>query len=168
MTLAERVRKAREYARLTQAELADRVNRLFGENITQQTISKLEAGAETSAYVAQIAAACGVSAVWLSSEIQPMAPEGTSAAAVAEATAHYRRGPVDENRLTEVITTIEEMMPPCQFPIAARKRAGVISAIYNLVRPDGTLPMAEVVTLIRSVKTKYEEEHRARKHKGRS
>lgn len=72
MKLSERVRKAREFAGLTQVELAERIKTLFGASITQAAISKLEKGGASTSFIAELAAACGVSAIWLSSEQGPM------------------------------------------------------------------------------------------------
>ena len=72
MKLSERVRKAREHAGLTQVELAERIKALFGSSITQAAISKLEKGGESTGFIAEISAACGVSPIWLSSEKGPM------------------------------------------------------------------------------------------------
>lgn len=67
MTLAERIRTARLYAKLTQIELAEKTD------MRQQVISKLERGvqSETSAIV-RIAMVCGVRPEWLDSETGPM------------------------------------------------------------------------------------------------
>jgi len=60
MDLKDRLKAARRHANLTQAELAQRVG------ITQVSISDIERGkTESTGYIAQIAAACGVSPLWL-------------------------------------------------------------------------------------------------------
>jgi transcriptional regulator with XRE-family HTH domain len=60
MTLGERLRRAREHAGLTQKELEEK------SGVLQQMISKVENGRqETSAYVVQLAIACGVRPEWL-------------------------------------------------------------------------------------------------------
>lgn len=62
-TLASRLKKARNYARLTQAQLSER------SGVKQQMISKLELGQsfETSKLV-ELAIACGVRPEWLATE----------------------------------------------------------------------------------------------------
>lgn len=67
MDFSERLRVARNHAKLTQVKLGQ----LSG--VTQQTINKLETGKSksTSAVVA-MATACGVRAEWLSREDGPM------------------------------------------------------------------------------------------------
>lgn len=79
MKFSERVKKAREYAGLSQIELANRINALFGSGISQQVLSKLESSSESSGYTPDIASVCGVSAVWLSRGKGPMVvPPGDS------------------------------------------------------------------------------------------
>lgn len=63
MTLADRLRAARKNAGLSQKVLAE------NSGVTQETISKIERGqSETSAYVVQLAIACGVRPEWLAME----------------------------------------------------------------------------------------------------
>lgn len=60
MEFKERISTARKHAKLTQSELAKRVG------IDQASISDLERGrSQRTSYVATIAKACGVSALWL-------------------------------------------------------------------------------------------------------
>jgi transcriptional regulator with XRE-family HTH domain len=67
MDLSERLKAARSYAELTQVQLAER------SGTSQQVISAIERGkAETSGVLPQLAAACGVSALWLATEEGPM------------------------------------------------------------------------------------------------
>lgn len=62
-TLAERLQKARNHAKLKQGELAE----LAG--ISQQAISRLETGEQkTTTDIVQIAVACGVRPEWLAME----------------------------------------------------------------------------------------------------
>lgn len=72
MLYGERLKKAREHAKLTQSKLAE----LAG--VSQPTISQLEQSASTdgSVYTAQFAYHCGVSAIWLADEIGEMLPSG--------------------------------------------------------------------------------------------
>ncbi|MBU2728800.1 LexA family protein [Acidithiobacillus caldus] len=58
-TFSDRVRKAREHAGLSQAQLAERVG------MSQPGIQKLERGGSSSKFTAQIASVCGVSGEWL-------------------------------------------------------------------------------------------------------
>lgn len=70
MTLGERLRIARKYAGLTQSELENK------SKVPQQTISKIERGdADTSAFVVQLAVACGVRPEWLAMEEGEMVGE---------------------------------------------------------------------------------------------
>jgi transcriptional regulator with XRE-family HTH domain len=60
MNLGERLKKAREHAGLTQKELEEK------SGVLQQMISKIEKGRQdTSAYIVQLAVACGVRPEWL-------------------------------------------------------------------------------------------------------
>ncbi|MEO5340529.1 MAG: helix-turn-helix domain-containing protein [Magnetococcus sp. MYC-9] len=60
MTLSERIQTARKQAKLTQKELADRVN------ISQTAVHKLECGrSKSSRRTVAIALACGVDPIWL-------------------------------------------------------------------------------------------------------
>ncbi len=60
MEFKDRLKAARKHARLSQVELAKQVG------IDQTSISDLERGkSKSTSYTAQIAAACGVSAIWL-------------------------------------------------------------------------------------------------------
>lgn len=70
MRYGERLKAARTYAELTQAELAERCG------IAQPTISELEATDGGSAYTTRLARACGVSPDWLADEIGEMKPSG--------------------------------------------------------------------------------------------
>jgi SOS-response transcriptional repressor LexA len=66
-TLAERIKAARQHAKLTQKTLASKVG------VEQPVISQLETGKNLqSAHLPKIAHVCGVSAIWLSDEIGPM------------------------------------------------------------------------------------------------
>jgi transcriptional regulator with XRE-family HTH domain len=66
-------------------------------------------------------------------------------------------GRVDTGRLADVIEILEETLPHNRYPIPAQKRAEIIEKLYLLVSPDGQLPTAEVVKLIRPVKAKFTE-----------
>ncbi|MGN7610632.1 helix-turn-helix domain-containing protein [Magnetococcales bacterium HHB-1] len=69
MTLSNRIRTAREYAGLTQKELADRVG------ISQTAVHKLECGrSKSSRRTVAISVACGVDPVWLETGRGEMAP----------------------------------------------------------------------------------------------
>ena len=72
MLYGQRLKKAREHAKLTQTKLAE----LAG--VSQPTISQLEQSETTdgSVYTAQFAYHCGVSAIWLADEIGEMVPAG--------------------------------------------------------------------------------------------
>ena len=66
-TLAERIKEARRYAKLTQRALAQKVG------VEQPVISQLETGKNLqSAHLSKIAHVCGVNSIWLSDEIGPM------------------------------------------------------------------------------------------------
>ncbi|WP_277964620.1 S24 family peptidase [Pseudomonas sp. RIT-To-2] len=67
MKLSDRIKAARKHANLTQSELAERVG------IAQTAISQLESGkTQRSSYLLQIAEACGVSAMWLATDLGGM------------------------------------------------------------------------------------------------
>lgn len=67
LQLGERLRMAREHARITQAQLEER------SGIKQATISKIERGeSENSTFTVRLAVACGVRPEWLDMEEGPM------------------------------------------------------------------------------------------------
>jgi transcriptional regulator with XRE-family HTH domain len=67
MTLAERLKSARTHAGLTQKELEEK------SGVPQQMISKIENGRqETSAYLVNLAVACGVRPEWLAMDLGEM------------------------------------------------------------------------------------------------
>jgi len=69
MSIGERVRRARKYAKLTQTQLGKAVG------VKQATISDLEKGdSRSSAYLIQIAHACGVDSRWLATGKGEMVP----------------------------------------------------------------------------------------------
>lgn len=69
-TLAERLKIARNYADLTQVQLAEL------SLVSQQTISKIESGKqESSAEVVNLAVACRVRPEWLAMGVEPMVSE---------------------------------------------------------------------------------------------
>lgn len=73
MSIGKRVRKARKAKGLSQAQLAAKVG------ISQSTLSELEGGDSASTgYTASLAAALGVSALWLESGRGPERPLPTS------------------------------------------------------------------------------------------
>ena len=66
-TLAERIKTARNHAKLTQKALALKVG------VEQPVISQLETGKNLqSAHLPKIAHVCGVNAIWLSENTVPM------------------------------------------------------------------------------------------------
>lgn len=65
MTYGQRLKLAREHAKLTQKELAEKLDNI----VSQANISKLETSdAQGSIYTVQFATACGVRPEWLASE----------------------------------------------------------------------------------------------------
>lgn len=72
MELSERIRKARQHAKLTQEQLSSK------SGVAQQVISKLENGKQfETAGIVKIARACNVSADWLEDETGPMLTRGS-------------------------------------------------------------------------------------------
>jgi SOS-response transcriptional repressor LexA len=79
-TLAERIKSARNHAQLTQKALALKVG------VEQPVISQLETGKNLqSAHLPKIAHVCGVSAIWLSDNIEPMIVGKASSSNIGEA-----------------------------------------------------------------------------------
>ena len=67
MEFKERLKTARQHAKLNQTELAERAG------LTQTSISDLERGkSKATAFAAQIASACGVSPMWLAEGVGDM------------------------------------------------------------------------------------------------
>lgn len=72
MTLSERIKAAREYAKLTQEELAKRVG------VSQTAIHKLECGqSRSSRRTVAIALTCGINPVWLETGNGPKSLEAS-------------------------------------------------------------------------------------------
>lgn len=79
MSIGQRVRQAREAKKMSQL----RLRALTG--IAQSTLSELETGKnEQTTYVASLAAALGVSAIWLAEGKGPMVPGQQKDAAVLD------------------------------------------------------------------------------------
>lgn len=84
MTYGQRLKQAMEYAGLNQPDLAKRVRemmlseKIVAKAIGQQTVSRA-LGSSRSAYTSWFARACGVSAVWLESEIGEMVQSNVTA-----------------------------------------------------------------------------------------
>jgi transcriptional regulator with XRE-family HTH domain len=114
MTLGERLKTAREFAGLTQKDLEQK------SGVLQQMISKIENGKqETSAYVVQLAVACGVRPEWLAL--------GQGEMVTAE---------IDKSTMTydikEVVSQMVAMEPAEQYKV--RKMIEVITG--NVARAD--------------------------------
>ncbi|MDI2589838.1 S24 family peptidase [Pseudomonas sp. 681] len=87
-TLAERIKSARNHAKLTQKALAQKVG------VEQPVISQLETGKNLqSAHLPKIAHVCGVNAIWLSENTGPMIGATSTESNVGEA-----RQPVESYR----------------------------------------------------------------------
>lgn len=77
---AERLKAARQYAGLTQKQLADR------SGVPQPNISRIERGGQdSSAHLVGLATACGVRPEWLASGQEPMVAEGGNIASAPRA-----------------------------------------------------------------------------------
>lgn len=96
MTLSERIKAARDYAKLTQEELARRVG------VSQTAIHKLECGqSRSSRRTVAIALTCGVNPVWLETGNGPktleasglLDPETADSYKVGEGSEHYATTP---------------------------------------------------------------------------
>jgi len=75
MRFSERLRLAREYAKLSQEELSTRAG------VKQGTISKIERGdSESSTFTVHLALACGVRPEWLAMEVGEMTGASTHTA----------------------------------------------------------------------------------------
>ena len=84
-TLAERLKKARSHAKITQRKLAE----LAG--VEQPAISQMESGKTLkSVHLVALAKACGVSAEWLSSGSGEMAGEESNVAMIQQPAQIYR------------------------------------------------------------------------------
>ncbi len=111
MELKDRIKAARKHAKLTQAQLAQRVG------LDQTSISNLEQGkSQGSAYIAQLAAACGVSALWLAAgrgnmnnneEVPPGAPSEKDYALIPQYTA---RGECGDGYFNDHVETTEGLV----------------------------------------------------------
>lgn len=149
MTLAERVKRAREFAGLTQAQLAERIEQLFGKRgITQQGISKIESGVESSGSTVQIAAACDVDPIWLASGAGREPRLGA-----AEPNAHYFK-PNAENR-REVSILLDALLPPESHPVPTHTRLEIVDEVLTSLTPEGKPDMNVLLTLVEETKEKF-------------
>jgi transcriptional regulator with XRE-family HTH domain len=121
MSLRERLIKAREHAGLTQKELE------LKSGVAQQMISKIENGRQlTSAYVVQLAVACGVRPEWLA-----MGQGGMAAAEIDKSTMTYD--------IKEVVSQMAAMEPEEQYKV--RKMIEIIAG--TVARNDEESPASE-------------------------
>lgn len=126
MTIGDRVKRARKHAGMNQRELAQAIG------ITQPSLSELERGeSRSSAYLIQIASACGVDAAWLATG------QGEMLNALREPSANYR-AMTDEILLhdTEVVDGDEPIRPdeielPCFYEVEFSAGDGSTQVIEN-------------------------------------
>lgn len=120
MRYGERLYKARTHAKLTQAQLADRINNVC----TQENISKLERGDATgSEFTAQFAEACGVRAIWLAEEIGDMLPV-------------QPREELDP-RIAHVLKVMESL-PPYAVDAGVREIDSLAELVSHMPKPNGS------------------------------
>ncbi len=144
MKLSDRIDRAMDHAGLSQASLANAIQRLpGGATCRQQTISRLKTEqSERTGYVVHIAVATSVRPEWLALERGPMVPpkEGGE--------------PLDLAVLTDVIAGFELMQADVEkatgTSLSARERAKVIVALYESMARTGQLPdEATLATFVR-------------------
>lgn len=144
MTLGERIKKARQYARFEkQQDLCDRIKQIFGaENApSQQAISRIEANkAKTSEFVVKIAVACEVSPWWMDSEMGPMLLDGKSLTVQIPS--------VNIRLLENIISLILERARKHSRKLTDSQLAQGAAQLYATTNPDGSLDMERVLTLI--------------------
>lgn len=115
MSIGERVREARKDAKLTQQQLAAKVS------ISQSTLSELENGESAgTAFVATMAAALGVSALWLETGKGPKKLDIVSASKSAAGTDTV---PVSE--IVDLLTFYGRCTPEWRTRIMDLARLGV-------------------------------------------
>jgi transcriptional regulator with XRE-family HTH domain len=119
MKYGERLHKARIHAKLTQQQLADKINNVC----TQENISKLERSDATgSEFTAQFAEACGVRAMWLAEGIGEMIPSEQK-----------QRDP----RIEHVLKVMESL-PPYGVDAGVREIDSLAELINQMPKPNGT------------------------------
>lgn len=119
MKYGERLRTARNHAKLTQQQLADKINNVC----TQENISKLERSDATgSEFTAQFAEACGVRAMWLAEEIGEMIPSEQK-----------QRDP----RIEHVLKVMESL-PPYAVDAGVREIDSLAELVSHMPKPNGS------------------------------
>jgi hypothetical protein len=139
MKLSERIDRALDHAGLSQASLANAIQRLpGGTTCRQQTISRIKTEqSERTGYAVHIAVATGVRPEWLALERGSMVTpkEGTAALNLAV--------------LTDVIAGFELMQADVEkatgTSLSAREKAKVIVALYESMARTGQLPDEETL-----------------------
>lgn len=146
MNLGQRIKMAREYAGFNkQQDLCDRIRQMFGEADApkQQAISKLERGeSKRSEFTVKIAAACNVSPWWLDSETGPMTLDGKSLTIEIPS--------VNIGVLEDAISLVLDSAKKHQRRLSHQQQARLVAQLYATTRPDGSLDMGKVLTLITS------------------
>lgn len=119
MKYGERLRTARNHAKLTQQQLADKINNVC----TQENISKLERSDATgSEFTAQFAEACGVRAMWLAEEIGEMIQSEQK-----------QRDP----RIEHVLKVMESL-PPYAVDAGVREIDSLAELVSHMPKPNGS------------------------------
>lgn len=152
MTLGERVKTAREHAKLKrQEDLALRIEEIYGKGSgpAQQTIGRLESGgAKTTEFIVKIATACGVSPWWLDSETGPMLLDHNASIIV-----NVPR--VDPDLLEGCIELYLERTKKFNRKLPPKLKAEAVAELYSTIKPDGSPDMERVLTLITSRQAAY-------------
>lgn len=124
MTIGERVKRARQHAGINQRELAKAIG------ISQPSLSELERGeSRSSAYLVQIASACGIDATWLATG------KGEMTAAIKEAPKQYQVHELEIHD-TEVVEGELPLRPdeidlPCFYEVEFAAGDGSTQVVEN-------------------------------------
>lgn len=127
MKFGERLRAAREHAKLSQGELAERTK------LSQPTISYLENPAKNatgSEFTIRLARACGVSVDWLADEVGEMVPPQ-----VGESDANPYRVEADDE---SILLRAFRMATPDMRRNLVRQARGILEDLENPSQLNGT------------------------------
>lgn len=145
---AERFKQERKIANLTLDDIADVCKNRDGQSLSRAAVSMWEKqGGVRPSFENLVAAArkMNVSVDYLVGLIdQKHRIEPTA-------------DPLSIENLTDCLTIFREMLPFPEFDISPRKQAEIIKKMMSLIRPDGTLRSADVISIIKPLKQQRRE-----------
>jgi transcriptional regulator with XRE-family HTH domain len=152
---AERLKQERTRAKLSQDDIADACVNRGGQPVTKQTVSLWEKPGGNKPSFENL--------VFLSKKLRVSIDYLVGLTDKKDSTTSSP--PIQAENLADVIRIFEEMIP-VDIRIPPLEKSRIIEGMYKRVRPDGTIPTAEVVELIKPIKDRYvrwDDESRGRK-----